>query len=185
MTAASCRPSKYLSSFSVANASISGNSVVPGLPNMISTPSCLSRSRKARFPDMTGKNSSQCWGGKQDGMGRVGRWERSAVEQVLAAAVGGVVGHDAIVKPARLPHQRIDVLRQQKAFADHGGGCRAHLLLIGRTVGVARRERGARIAPGLPLRLRARERQKRAVPTAGGPGEADSLAAGVEAGAGT
>ena len=44
------------SSFSVAKASISGNSVVPGLPNMISTPSCLSRSRKARFPDITGKS---------------------------------------------------------------------------------------------------------------------------------
>src|SRR5262249_13755992 len=59
MTAASCSPSKYRSSFSVANASISGNSVVPGLPNMISTPSCLSRSRKARFPDMTGKTISR------------------------------------------------------------------------------------------------------------------------------
>src|SRR5262252_3024698 len=62
MTAASCSPSKYRSSFSVANASISGNSVVPGFPSMISTPSCLSRSRKARFPDMTGKTFSQCWG---------------------------------------------------------------------------------------------------------------------------
>src|SRR5215471_302002 len=62
MTAASCKPSKYRSSFSVANASISGNSVVPGFPNMISTPSCLSRSRKARFPDMTGKTFSQGWG---------------------------------------------------------------------------------------------------------------------------
>src|SRR5215472_18195684 len=29
---------------------------------MISTPSCLSRSRKARFPDMTGKTFSQGWG---------------------------------------------------------------------------------------------------------------------------
>src|SRR5262245_32786020 len=62
MTAASCKPSRYRSSFSVANASISGNSVVPGFPNMISTPSCLSRSRKARFPDMTGKTFSQGWG---------------------------------------------------------------------------------------------------------------------------
>src|SRR5215471_11457205 len=59
MTAASCKPSKYRSSFSVANASISGNSVVPGLPNMISTPSCLSRSRKARFPDITDKKNLQ------------------------------------------------------------------------------------------------------------------------------
>src|SRR5260370_29155598 len=58
MTAASCSPSRYRSSFSVANASISGNSVVPGLPNMISTPSCLSRSRKARFPDIRGKTVS-------------------------------------------------------------------------------------------------------------------------------
>ena len=32
-----------------------GNSVVPGLPNRYSTPSCFSRSRKARFPDMTGQ----------------------------------------------------------------------------------------------------------------------------------
>src|SRR5215831_7878696 len=62
MTAASCKPSRYRSSFSVANASISGNSVVPGFPNMISTPSCLSRSRKARFPDITGKTFSQGWG---------------------------------------------------------------------------------------------------------------------------
>jgi hypothetical protein len=29
--------------------------VVPGLPNITLTPSCLSRSRKARFPDITGK----------------------------------------------------------------------------------------------------------------------------------
>src|SRR5262249_43142983 len=29
---------------------------------MISTPSCLSRSRKARFPDITGKTFSQVWG---------------------------------------------------------------------------------------------------------------------------
>src|SRR5262249_48590286 len=41
--------------FSTANASISGNSVVPGLPNMMLTPSCLSRSRNARLPDMVGK----------------------------------------------------------------------------------------------------------------------------------
>src|SRR5216684_8110572 len=45
----------YLISFSTANASISGSSVVPGLPNTISTPSCLSNSRKARFPDMARK----------------------------------------------------------------------------------------------------------------------------------
>src|ERR1700719_4110739 len=42
-------------SCSTAKASISGNSVVPGLPNITLTPSCLSRSRKARFPDITGK----------------------------------------------------------------------------------------------------------------------------------
>src|SRR5712692_922385 len=42
-------------SFSTAKASISGNSVVPGLPNRTSTPSCFKSSRKARFPDMTGK----------------------------------------------------------------------------------------------------------------------------------
>src|SRR5580704_9227077 len=42
-------------SFSTAKASISGNSVVPGLPNITLMPSCLSRSRKARFPDITGK----------------------------------------------------------------------------------------------------------------------------------
>src|ERR1700686_3487104 len=42
-------------SCSTAKASISGNSVVPGLPNMTVTPSCLSKSRKARFPDITGK----------------------------------------------------------------------------------------------------------------------------------
>src|SRR3984885_8089050 len=42
-------------SCSTAKASISGNSVVPGLPNITVTPSCLSRSRKARFPDITGK----------------------------------------------------------------------------------------------------------------------------------
>ena len=45
-------------SCSTAKASISGNSVVPGLPNMTVTPSCLSRSRKARFPDITGTISS-------------------------------------------------------------------------------------------------------------------------------
>src|SRR5580698_9965373 len=45
-------------SCSTAKASISGNSVVPGLPNMTLTPSCLSRSRKARFPDITGTGDS-------------------------------------------------------------------------------------------------------------------------------
>src|SRR5260370_30253284 len=45
----------YLISVSTAKASISGNSVVPGLPNTISTPSCLRSSRKARFPDIAGK----------------------------------------------------------------------------------------------------------------------------------
>src|SRR5580700_10185685 len=41
-------------SFSTAKASISGNSVVPGLPNITLPPSCLSRARKARFPDIMG-----------------------------------------------------------------------------------------------------------------------------------
>ena len=43
---------------STANASISGSSVVPGLPNNTSTPSCFRISRNARFPEMTGKVSS-------------------------------------------------------------------------------------------------------------------------------
>ena len=46
-------------SFSTAKASISGSSVVPGLPNTIPTPSCLSRSRKARLPDITGTGVSK------------------------------------------------------------------------------------------------------------------------------
>src|SRR5262245_44742800 len=37
---------------------MSGNSVVPGLPNRTSTPSCLRTSRKARFPDITGNFAS-------------------------------------------------------------------------------------------------------------------------------
>src|SRR5580698_3610819 len=45
----------YLMSCSTAKASISGSSVVPGLPNMTLMPSCFRRSRKARFPDITGK----------------------------------------------------------------------------------------------------------------------------------
>src|SRR5437660_8223928 len=45
-------------SFSTANASISASSVVPGLPNTTSTPSCFRISRNARFPEMTGKTSS-------------------------------------------------------------------------------------------------------------------------------
>src|SRR3954447_21038042 len=45
-------------SLSTASASISGSSVVPGLPNRMSTPSCLRISRNARFPEMTGKTSS-------------------------------------------------------------------------------------------------------------------------------
>src|SRR5436309_2743192 len=49
-------------SFSTANASISASSVVPGLPNTTSTPSCLRISRNARFPEMTGKVSSACFG---------------------------------------------------------------------------------------------------------------------------
>src|SRR4051794_19449746 len=46
-------------SFSTANASISASSVVPGLPNTTSTPSCFRISRNARFPEMTGKTSSE------------------------------------------------------------------------------------------------------------------------------
>jgi hypothetical protein len=38
----------------------------------------------------------------------------SAAEQILAAALGWIMRHDAIVKTARLAHQRIDVLGQQK-----------------------------------------------------------------------
>src|ERR1041384_755393 len=45
-------------SFSTANASISASSVVPGLPKTTSTPSCFRISRNARFPEMTGKTSS-------------------------------------------------------------------------------------------------------------------------------
>ena len=58
-------------SFSTAKASISGNSVVPGLPNMMSTPSCLSRSRNARLPDMTGTGNSSCWEAQ---CGAAARW---------------------------------------------------------------------------------------------------------------
>ena len=93
---------------------------------------------------MTGKKSSQCWGSRKrrERAARRASTRNSAVEQVVAAAIGGVVGHDAIVAAACLPHQHIDVLRQQKALADHGGGRRAHLLLVGGTVGIAHRERG-------------------------------------------
>src|SRR6185436_8550633 len=48
-------------SLSTASASISGSSVVPGLPNSTSTPSCFRISRNARFPEMTGKTSSACF----------------------------------------------------------------------------------------------------------------------------
>src|SRR6202162_3378708 len=71
MRAASCRPSTYLISCSTAKASISGSSVVPGLPNTISTPSCLRSSRKARFPDMTGKAVSNGFGMEPGGGYRV------------------------------------------------------------------------------------------------------------------
>jgi hypothetical protein len=37
-----------------------------------------------------------------------------AAEQILAAALGWIMRHDAIVKATRLAHQRIDVLGQQK-----------------------------------------------------------------------
>lgn len=37
-----------------------------------------------------------------------------AAEQIVAAAMGVVMRHDAIVKTARFVHQRIDVLGQQK-----------------------------------------------------------------------
>src|SRR6266568_3344259 len=62
-------------SFSTAKASISGNSVVPGLPNTIPTPSCLSRSRNARLPDITGTMVSNS-GGRSVGNAQIfsGRW---------------------------------------------------------------------------------------------------------------
>src|SRR3954452_6250509 len=54
-------------SFSTAKASISGSSVVPGLPNTIPTPSCFSRSRKARLPDITGTGVSRGLNGVDEG----------------------------------------------------------------------------------------------------------------------
>src|SRR5829696_3279813 len=50
---------------STAKASISGNSVVPGLPNRTSTPSCFRSSRKARFPEMRGMVRSGSIGFRQ------------------------------------------------------------------------------------------------------------------------
>src|SRR2546425_765979 len=84
------------------------------------------------------------------------RWESAAVE-VLAAPVGRVVRHDAVVKVAAIAYQRIDVLRQQESFADDNGCGRAHLLFIRGAIGIARCERRARIAGGAPLRFGARE----------------------------
>src|SRR3974390_647349 len=56
-------------SFSTAKASINGSSVVPGLPNTISTPSCFKRSRKARFPVMTGTGRAPGALERRDGRG--------------------------------------------------------------------------------------------------------------------
>src|SRR5215467_10755752 len=47
-----------------ARPSIKGSSVVPGLPNMTSTPSCFRISRKACLPEVKGiGGSSQMWSG--------------------------------------------------------------------------------------------------------------------------
>src|SRR5439155_5960922 len=141
MTADSCSPSTYLISFSVANASISGNSVVPGLPNRISTPSCFSRSRKARFPDMTGKEVLRLdWRAQFLTLTRF-LAKTLWAEQVAAAAVGGIVRHDPIVEAAGILHQGIDILRQQEAFLHHIGCRRPHPVGVGVAIGVTRRNR--------------------------------------------
>jgi hypothetical protein len=44
--------------------------------------------------------------------------------------IGWVMRHDAIVKTARLIHQRIDLLGQQKTLSDDGGGRRPYLGLV-------------------------------------------------------
>src|SRR5258708_12762279 len=93
----------YLISFSTAKASISGNSVVPGLPNTISTPSCLRSSRKARFPDIAGKIVSvglfrdlpPPYPPPQAGEGRVGG---------KAAKHSGPIGTNELTHKLPLPH---------------------------------------------------------------------------------
>jgi len=108
----------------------------------------------------------------------------SAAEQILAAALGWIMRHDAMVKATRLTHQRIDVLGQQKTLSDDGGGRRSYLGLIRGSIRIARLKRRPRIGGGLPLHVGARERYKRAIPPPGGPGEAGSIVPRVEAGSG-
>src|SRR5213078_1999137 len=54
MATASCSASTYRMPGSRASPSISGSSVVPGLPNITETPSCLRSSRNACLPEMYG-----------------------------------------------------------------------------------------------------------------------------------
>src|SRR5438128_1757916 len=77
---------------------------------MISTPSCLSRSRKARFPDMMGKKDLQVFSlSPQAGRG----WAGLAGEQVSAAAVGWIMGGDALGPE---PRAEVETRRPQVAI---------------------------------------------------------------------
>src|SRR5262245_21514599 len=112
-------------SFSTAKASISGNSVVPGLPNMMLTPSCLSRSRKARFPDMTGTGCLQ-WLGL-----RALRLRRTlAVRRVRRAGRDRKVGMRADPRGADgVPHEgagRTAVADERFAVGVKTGGAEDH-----------------------------------------------------------
>src|SRR5215472_10136369 len=65
MATDSCRARMYRIPGSRARPSMRGSSVVPGLPNMISTPSCLRISRKACLPEVKGIGRSP----QDDGFG--------------------------------------------------------------------------------------------------------------------
>src|SRR5918995_7169486 len=115
-------------SFSTAKASISGNSVVQGLPNMMLTPSCFSRSRNARFPDMTGTGCLQLL---RRGADRALRLRGSlAVRRVRRAGRDRKVGMGA--DPRRAdggPHEgagRAAVADERLAVRMNAGGAEDH-----------------------------------------------------------
>src|SRR4029450_1153482 len=80
-----------------------GNSVVPGLPNMTSTPSCLSRSRKARFPDMRGKTLS-CLGSARQREAEAQECQRPREYGAsMESCASGLAGQCAIIDERRWP----------------------------------------------------------------------------------
>src|SRR5919202_2249729 len=112
--------------------SMSGSSVVPGLPKMVSAPSCFKSSRKARLPEMKDIASVRApsWAPQANRAGRTGCREPCAAPAARAVRRAPGRGRSDLDLDADLDHLR--------------GG---HAEIGGRALGIAIEDRENRLAP--------------------------------------